>query len=116
MTARPGRLVWPQQPGDPARPARLERLFLCCINLSGLTLASDDFPAYVCETFAAAGVPLNRICFELTETAIMANAEDTERCMQTIRALGPRFSLDHIVAAHECVEAGRDIGNVVIDI
>ena len=33
-----------------------------------------------------------------------------------MHGIGPRFSLDQIVAAHECVEAGRDIGNVVIDI
>lgn len=31
-------------------------------------------------------------------------------------AIGPRFGLDHTAAAHACVEAGRSIGNVVIDL
>jgi NADPH2:quinone reductase len=31
-------------------------------------------------------------------------------------AIGPRFSLDQIVQAHEMVEAGQEIGNVIIDL
>ena len=31
-------------------------------------------------------------------------------------AIGPRFSLDQIVQAHEVVEAGQEMGNVIIDL
>jgi NADPH:quinone reductase len=30
--------------------------------------------------------------------------------------IGPRFDLDDIVAAHEAVEGGKAIGNVVVDV
>jgi NADPH2:quinone reductase len=30
--------------------------------------------------------------------------------------IGASFPLDHVVAAHETVEAGQTIGNVVLDI
>ncbi|NBY05413.1 MAG: NADPH:quinone reductase, partial [Betaproteobacteria bacterium] len=53
-------------------------------------------------------------------------AADRARCLaqlnewltqkKLVHGIGPRFSLDQIAQAHECVEAGRDIGNVVIDI
>jgi len=35
---------------------------------------------------------------------------------QLNHAIGPRFSLDQIVQAHEMVEAGQEIGNVIIDL
>ena len=35
---------------------------------------------------------------------------------QLQHTVGQRFSLDHIVQAHETVEAGQVIGNVVIDL
>jgi NADPH2:quinone reductase len=54
------------------------------------------------------------------------DAADRARCLaqlndlltqkKLVHGIGPRFSLDQIVQAHECVEAGRDIGNVVIDL
>ena len=35
---------------------------------------------------------------------------------QLQHSIGPRFSLDHIVQAHETVEAGQSVGNVVLDL
>ena len=35
---------------------------------------------------------------------------------QLKHSIGPRFALEHMVQAHECVEAGRAIGNVVVDL
>jgi NADPH2:quinone reductase len=46
----------------------------------------------------------------------LADLNDLLSQKKLVHGIGPRFSLDQIVAAHECVEAGRDIGNVVIDI
>jgi NADPH2:quinone reductase len=52
--------------------------------------------------------------------------EDRARCQQELQALlqdnrlqhsiGPRFTLDDIAKAHEAVEGGRVVGNVVIDL
>jgi NADPH2:quinone reductase len=35
---------------------------------------------------------------------------------QLQHSIGPRFSLDQIVQAHETVEAGQSVGNVVVDL
>jgi NADPH2:quinone reductase len=35
---------------------------------------------------------------------------------QLQHSIGPRFSLDQIVLAHETVEAGQSLGNVVVDL
>ena len=64
------------------------------VNLSFKQFADEKFAQTVRNIIEAAGVDARRLEFELTETAIMANAEDTERCMHTIRELGPTFSLD----------------------
>ncbi len=64
------------------------------VNLSFKQFADEKFAQTVRNIIEAAGINARRLEFELTETAIMANAEDTERCMHTIRELGPTFSLD----------------------
>ncbi len=77
-----------------AHPEHVEGLFLCCINLSGKTLSAEDFPAFVSESFRAAGVPLDRICFEITETAAIANLAHATRFIEELHEQGCRFALD----------------------
>ena len=64
------------------------------VNLSFRQFLDEKFVQTVSNIIAEAGIDPWRLEFELTETAIMSNVEDTERCMQVIRALGPTFSLD----------------------
>jgi EAL domain-containing protein (putative c-di-GMP-specific phosphodiesterase class I) len=64
------------------------------VNLSFRQFLDEKFVQTVSNIIADAGIDPWRLEFELTETAIMSNVEDTERCMQVIRALGPTFSLD----------------------
>ena len=64
------------------------------VNLSFRQFADEKFEQTVRSIITQAGIDPQRLEFELTETAVMSNVEDIERCMQTIRALGPRFSLD----------------------
>jgi NADPH2:quinone reductase len=59
------------------------------------------------------------IVYELNATDRARSLADLNHLLaqnKLVHGIGPRFSLDQVVAAHECVEAGRDIGNVVIDI
>jgi EAL domain-containing protein (putative c-di-GMP-specific phosphodiesterase class I) len=72
---------------------RIEPIHMA-VNLSFRQFADEKFEQTVRNIIVESGIDPQRLEFELTETAIMANVEDTERCMQTIRALGPRFSLD----------------------
>jgi EAL domain-containing protein (putative c-di-GMP-specific phosphodiesterase class I) len=64
------------------------------INLSGHTLSSPDFASFMQEKFAETGVPPQSICFEITETAAIANVERARTLIESLRAMGVRFLLD----------------------
>jgi diguanylate cyclase (GGDEF)-like protein len=64
------------------------------INLSGHTLSSPDFPEYVREMFSRYDVAPAAVCFEITETAAIANVERARSLIEGLRATGVRFWLD----------------------
>jgi len=64
------------------------------INLSGASLSEDDFLAFVRAQFDKFGVPHAAICFEITETAAIANLGKATHLMRELKALGCGFSLD----------------------
>ncbi|WP_405221141.1 putative bifunctional diguanylate cyclase/phosphodiesterase [Lentisalinibacter sediminis] len=64
------------------------------INLSGQSLGDDEFLGYVRERVEASGVPPAALCFEITETAAVANMDRAAAFIATMRELGCRFSLD----------------------
>ena len=74
--------------------AHLERLHLCAINLSGHSLADERFIDFVIGEFERTGVPPEKLCFEVTETAAIANLADAVQFMVTLQSLGCRFALD----------------------
>jgi diguanylate cyclase (GGDEF)-like protein/PAS domain S-box-containing protein len=67
---------------------------VCAINLSGQTLSEDGFLDYVIEQIEKNGVDATRICFEITETAVIANLNKARQFMRALREIGCRFSLD----------------------
>jgi diguanylate cyclase (GGDEF)-like protein/PAS domain S-box-containing protein len=77
-----------------ANPKHLERLHLCSINLSGSSLTDDALLEFVIECFDRYPTAPNRICFEITETAAIANMSGAKHFMDTLRRLGCRFALD----------------------
>lgn len=74
--------AWPQEPMDIA------------INLSGVALGREDFRAFVLAQFDETGMPPERVCFEITETAAIQNFDQALHFAQQIRALGGRIALD----------------------
>jgi diguanylate cyclase (GGDEF)-like protein/PAS domain S-box-containing protein len=68
--------------------------YVCAINLSGHTLTEDDFLEYVMSKIEYYGVDSRRICFEITETAVIANMTRACKLIQGLREIGCRFSLD----------------------
>ncbi|MFO1318942.1 MAG: EAL domain-containing protein [Burkholderiales bacterium] len=67
---------------------------LCAINLSGASITDERFLDFVREQFTRFAVPYSMICFEITETAAIANLDRAERLMRELKALGCWFSLD----------------------
>ncbi|WP_018871702.1 EAL domain-containing protein [Thioalkalivibrio sp. ALJ16] len=64
------------------------------INLSGSSLNNDAFVDFLQGGIANAGIPGDRLCFEITETAAVHHLERTARLMTRLRTSGCRFALD----------------------
>ncbi len=77
---------------DNPRPELAEMRY--AVNLSGQTLGEEGFAAFVEAQFQACGVSPARICFEVTETAAIANLSQAMQLMSRLQALGCGFSLD----------------------
>ncbi len=73
---------------------RGEPLALCSINLSGATISDEQFLDYVGEQFDRFALPRQLICFEITETAAIANLDKAVRFIEALKGFGCRFSLD----------------------
>ncbi len=71
-----------------------EKLALCSINLSGQSLGDDKFLPFVIEQFHSSGIDASKICFEITETAAVANFSQANRFIHALKELGCKFSLD----------------------
>lgn len=67
---------------------------LMAINLSGLTLNDFDFVSYVQDLFVEFDVPPSSVCFEVTETAAIANLEVAAEFIEELKQHGCRFALD----------------------
>lgn len=77
-----------------AHPSVLDKLSLFTLNLSGHSIGDRAFHTYVLQQLNDINLPAEKICFEVTETAAVANLADAIRFMQTLRMRGCRFSLD----------------------
>ena len=75
-------------------PERLKSLSLCAINISALSLNDDQFLNFVVNNFDRMEIPPEKICFEITETAAIANLSRATIFIRTLKGLGCRFSLD----------------------
>lgn len=64
------------------------------INLSGLTLSDESFFSFIREHLQMFNIPPKAVCFEVTETAAIANLHTVVDFIHQIRAEGCRFALD----------------------
>ncbi len=71
-----------------------ERLALCSINLSGASLADNEFLPFVIRQFQRSGLDASKICFEITETAAIASFAQASRFINALKELGCKFALD----------------------
>lgn len=67
---------------------------LFTINLSGHSLNNENLIEFVYQQADKTCVPIERICFEITETAGVSNLSDAADFIQTIKGTGCQFALD----------------------
>jgi diguanylate cyclase (GGDEF)-like protein/PAS domain S-box-containing protein len=65
-----------------------------CINLSGQTLGDSSFLEFVVDCLDRTAVSPERLCFEVTENAVITNIEDARRFIGVLHGMGCSFALD----------------------
>lgn len=73
-----------------------ERLksYVYCINLSGVSVADGSLLNFIKAAIENSGVPPEKFCFEVTETAAIGNFGSASRFIRALKDLGCTFSLD----------------------
>jgi len=66
----------------------------CSINLSGQSLSDEKFLDFIVHEIDSSGISPRNLCFEITETAVIANLSNATRFISVLRQMGCRFALD----------------------
>jgi len=64
------------------------------INISGQTLSDVQFLEFVVECLDSTGVNPAQVCFEITESAVVANLDHARRFVGVLHGMGCQFALD----------------------
>jgi diguanylate cyclase (GGDEF)-like protein len=67
---------------------------VCGVNLSRATLEDATFPTFVQQELTRTGIPAAALCFEIAESAMMADVNRSKRAIKSLRDLGCRVALD----------------------
>ena len=75
-------------------PAQLDTLGGLSINLSGASLNEEGLYEYIYDLANLLQVPMHKVCFEVTETAGVANLSNASDFILKLKKTGCLFSLD----------------------
>ncbi|HEY3784537.1 MAG TPA: EAL domain-containing protein [Steroidobacteraceae bacterium] len=64
------------------------------INISGQTLGDVQFLEFVVECLDSTGVAPSQVCFEITESAVIANLDHARRFVGVLHGMGCQFAVD----------------------
>ena len=64
------------------------------INIAGQTLGDSEFLEFVVECFDHTGASPSDICFEVTESSVVANLDHAHRFIAVLHGMGCEFALD----------------------
>lgn len=70
------------------------RPVLYAVNVSGQSIGDPEFLDYVLAELDRSGVPPERICFEITETAAVSRLTEAARFVSRLTERGCKFALD----------------------
>ena len=86
------------------------------VNVSPVQLAQPGFLDVVVAALADAGLPAQRLCLEITETAEIADLADSVRVLGELRQLGVRVALDDFGTGHSSLTMLRALPLDVVKI
>ena len=64
------------------------------VNLSGRSIGSQTFHKFLRDSLGESSIDISKLCFEITETAVVDNVERSVEFINSIKQLGAKFSLD----------------------
>ena len=70
------------------------QLTTCAINLSGQTLSDVKLLDYIIDLFDETQISPHALCFEITESAVIANLDIARDFISQLKDMGCRFALD----------------------
>ncbi|MFE8072415.1 EAL domain-containing protein [Marinobacteraceae bacterium S3BR75-40.1] len=73
---------------------KLDGLDCCHINASGVSLGSPDYLQFVLDSLIRWDIPGHKLCFEVTETAAIANLKEAQNFFRQVRQHGCQVALD----------------------
>ncbi|MEO1365650.1 MAG: EAL domain-containing protein, partial [Acidobacteriota bacterium] len=72
----------------------LDVLDCCTVNLSGASVGDRDVARCIAEALDKTGLPGQKLCFEITETAAVSNLRRAAEMIEQVRRLRCRWALD----------------------
>jgi diguanylate cyclase (GGDEF)-like protein len=77
-----------------ARLQKQQQPITVAINLSALDLLDDKLCAYITQQLSDHHIPAHSLCFEVTESAVMREAEKSLATLKQLHQLGTRLAID----------------------
>ena len=77
-----------------AHPSLADRFQMFTLNLSGLSICDEEFVGRIAGKLYATSIPPEKLCFEITETAVISNLTQARQSVSRLRRYGCRFALD----------------------
>ncbi len=77
-----------------AHPDFVEQINFIAINISGQSFADETFLEFILERIENSKLNANKFCFEITETAAIANLAKAKEFIAALSHFGCQFSLD----------------------
>ena len=68
---------------------------LVSINLSAASINDERFTDFAIDLIKKSQVPGNCLCFEITETAVIAQVNQAQKFIDALKSLGVKFALDN---------------------
>lgn len=73
---------------------RYPQIDLCSINVSGFSVSDPTFSESVIREVDLAGIPMSRLCFEITETVAVSDYDSASHFASSIQERGGRMAID----------------------